>query len=84
MHSPILTPPKSSGLGLDIAKAKLNACLLLNGARQRAQFDKTPRGLRSLLSWTRRLHEAPLFVIMESTGSYSPWLPPCFMIRDTP
>ena len=71
MHTTVHPAPKTICLGLDIAKAKLDACLLHNGTRHRAQFDNTPAGLRALLAWLRPLHDGPLAVIMEATGSYS-------------
>ena len=71
MHTTVHHTPKTICLGLDIAKAKLDACLLHHGKRHRAQFDNTPAGLRALLAWLRPLHDGPLCAVMESTGSYS-------------
>jgi transposase len=59
-------------LGLDISKAKLDACLLRLGHRpHHRQFDNSRAGLQALQAWCRRLgHAAPL-TVLEATGCYS-------------
>ena len=58
-------------LGLDVAKAKLDACLLLDGHKHHATFDNSQPGMRKLLAWVRKLHPDPLQrAVMESTGPY--------------
>ena len=59
-------------LGLDVSKAKIDACLLRVGYRpQHRQFDNSPAGLKALQAWCQRLgHAAPL-TVLEATGRYS-------------
>jgi transposase len=59
-------------LGLDISKAKLDACLLRVGHRpHHRQFDNSRAGLQALQAWCQRLgHAAPL-TVLEATGRYS-------------
>jgi len=71
MHSKIHIAPKTTCLGIDVAKAKLDVCLLHNGKRHREQFLNSIKGLRDLISWLRTRHDGPLCVVMESTGNYS-------------
>jgi len=71
MYSKIPIAPKTTCLGIDVAKAKLDVCLLHNGKRHRTQFLNTLKGLRDLVSWLHALHSGPLSVVMESTGNYS-------------
>lgn len=71
MHSKIHIAPKTTCLGIDVAKFKLDICLLHNGKRHREQFPNTLIGLRDLISWLRTRHDGPLSVLMESTGNYS-------------
>lgn len=61
---------RSTCLGLDVAKAKLDACLWHDQARHHASFDNSPTGLRKLLAWLRRLHPDPLCAVLEATGPY--------------
>jgi len=61
---------RSTCLGLDVAKAKLDACLWHHQARHHGSFDNSPAGLRKLLAWLRRLHPQPLCVVLEATGPY--------------
>lgn len=71
MHSKIHIAPKTTCLGIDVAKFKLDICLLHNGKRHREQFPNTLIGLRDLISWLRTRHDGPLSVLIESTGNYS-------------
>lgn len=71
MNSKIHIAPKTTCLGIDVAKFKLDICLLHNGKRHREQFPNTLIGLRDLISWLRTRHDGPLSVLIESTGNYS-------------
>lgn len=58
-------------LGLDIAKAKFDACLLLGSRTLHAQFDNSKAGLQALRQWCQR-HTAQLpLTVLEATGRYS-------------
>ena len=58
-------------LGLDVAKAKLDACLLLGEQQHHATFDNSRPGISKLLAWVRKLHPDPLQrAVMEATGPY--------------
>ncbi len=61
--------------GMDVAKAKLDCCLLLDetsGKRKTKVVSNTPAGYLDLLAWVAKQHIAPagLNVIMEATGVY--------------
>lgn len=62
-------------LGIDVAKSKLDCCLLLNEAGSKRRTKAVPNskaGVAALLEWTAK-HEVPvsdLHVIMEATGVY--------------
>jgi len=62
-------------LGIDVAKAKLDCCLLLNEAGSKRKTKVVPNskaGIAALLEWTAK-HEAlisNLHIIMEATGVY--------------
>lgn len=62
-------------LGIDVAKAKLDCCLLLNEAGSKRKTKVVPNskaGIAALLEWTTK-HEAlisDLHIIMEATGVY--------------
>lgn len=61
-------------LGLDVAKAKLDACLLLDESQQKRKtkvVTNTSNGITELLLWARKHGEpSKLQVIMEGTGVY--------------
>lgn len=62
-------------LGMDVAKAKLDCCLLLDEAsskRKTKAVHNTPSGFVDLLAWIAKQHVAPtqLHVVMEATGVY--------------
>jgi transposase len=70
-HSHLLTQPIRTCLGLDIAKAKLDACLLHDGRTQHAQFENSLTGLAALRTWCQK-HGAPTpRTVLEATGRYS-------------
>ena len=62
-------------LGMDVAKAKLDCCLLLDeasGKRKTKVVNNTRSGITDLLAWIAKQHVAPeeLHVVMEGTGVY--------------
>lgn len=57
-------------LGLDVAKATFEACLLCNGRSYCCGFTNTPEGLRKLLAWIEKLAQGPVLAVLESTGRY--------------
>lgn len=67
----ILTEPLHACLGLDIAKAKLDACLLVGARARHAEFDNSPPGLTALRAWCQK-HGVPApATVLEATGRYS-------------
>ena len=66
----ILTEPVRTCLGLDIAKAKFDACLLLGPRAHHAQFDNSTRGLASLRAWCKRHGSPAPHTVLEATGRY--------------
>jgi transposase len=80
-HSPqlpvVFMPEKTSSseavqgcLGLDIAKATFEACLLRGERCYCCGFDNTPEGVRKLQLWTEKLTGGPVPAVLESTGRY--------------
>ena len=66
----ILTEPVRICLGLDIAKAKFDACLLLGPHAHHAQFDNSTSGIAALRTWCKK-HGAPApHTVLEATGRY--------------
>ena len=62
-------------LGMDVAKAKLDCCLLLDdaaGRRKTKVVNNTRSGIVDLLAWVARQKVSPqqLHVVMEGTGVY--------------
>jgi transposase len=60
-------------LGIDVAKATLEVCLLRDAAtrhRYRRTFPNSHAGLQALLQWLKTHHPQPVAALMESTGSY--------------
>jgi transposase len=62
-------------LGMDVAKAKLDCCLLLDeaaGRRKTKVVNNTKSGIAELLSWVAKLSVSAgkLHVVMEGTGVY--------------
>ena len=70
-HSLLPTTPITTCLGLDIAKAKLDACLLHDRRVHHATFDNSASGLSALRTWCQK-HGAPApRTVLEATGRYS-------------
>jgi transposase len=68
MHN---TPePAAVCLGLDISKARLDACLLAAGKLHHARFDNTPDGLAALRAWCAKLGQPSPLTVLEATGRY--------------
>lgn len=62
-------------LGMDVAKAKLDCCLLLDevsGKRKTKVVNNTKSGIADLLAWIAKQYVSPekLHVVMEGTGVY--------------
>src|SRR3989338_7931619 len=62
-------------LGMDVAKAKLDCCLLLDeasGKRKTKAVNNTKPGIADLLAWVAKQNISPeaLHVVMEGTGVY--------------
>jgi transposase len=57
-------------LGLDIAKAKFDACLLLADGKHRSTFANTPAGFALLDQWLARHDISGLHACMEATGNW--------------
>jgi transposase len=57
-------------LGLDIAKAKLDACLFFESRFHHAQFENSKAGIKRLRAWHQKLGAPLPFVVLESTGRY--------------
>lgn len=62
-------------LGMDVAKAKLDCCLLLDesgGKRKTKVVSNSKSGIADLLAWVAKQHVSPeeLNVVMEGTGVY--------------
>lgn len=60
-------------LGIDVAKAKLDCCLLLEGKRHKSKVvPNTEEGFKSLIAWCGKQGFLPaqLHGVMESTGCY--------------
>ena len=67
----ILSKALNACLGLDIAKAKLDACLQVGTRAHHAEFDNSPPGLTALRAWCQK-HGAPApATVLEATGRYS-------------
>jgi len=60
-------------LGIDIAKAKFNAALLIGGRVRHAAFPNTEPGFEQLLAWLAKQRPdpaAPVHACMEATGNW--------------
>jgi transposase len=57
-------------LGIDVAKAKLVVCLLVQDQAHPHTFDNTPVGFTKLERWLHKLKVPPVHACLEATGSY--------------
>jgi transposase len=58
-------------LGIDIAKKKLDACLIMNGKVMTKRFANDMKGIKLLEGWLRSLKIEQAHVCLEATGTYS-------------
>lgn len=58
-------------LGIDVAKAKLDVTVLINGKPLSQVFANTPAGFEALLIWVQAFGAAQVHACLEATGSYS-------------
>jgi transposase len=57
-------------VGIDVAKARLDVCLLTDQQRESFAADNTPGGIAQLVERLRRHDAAVALVVIESTGRY--------------
>ncbi len=70
-HHLLPTTPITTCLGLDIAKAKLDAALLHDGRIHHASFENSADGLTALRAWCQKHGVAQPLTVLEATGRYS-------------
>jgi transposase len=58
-------------LGIDVAKKKLDACLLTDGKVLVKKFDNDTKGIKLLEGWLRSLKLERVHACLEATGTYS-------------
>lgn len=58
-------------LGIDVAKKKLDACLLFNGKSLMRKFDNSAKGIKLLHGWLASLKIEQVHACVEATGAYS-------------
>lgn len=63
-------PTTASCLGIDIAKATFQACLLRSGKPQQGSFDNTPAGFQKLTRWLKKHQAGQVHACLEATGRY--------------
>ena len=66
----ILNEPIHICLGLDIAKAKFDACLLMSSRAHHAQFDNSKPGIARLRAWCKKHGALAPLTVLEATGRY--------------
>jgi transposase len=57
-------------LGIDVAKKKLDACLMMNGKVLAKKFTNDTKGIRLLDGWLRSMKIEVAHVCLEATGTY--------------
>jgi transposase len=57
-------------LGIDIAKAKFDVCLLREDKLYQHTFPNTPDGFQALQAWLTRRHVTTVHACLEATGTY--------------
>lgn len=57
-------------LGIDVAKASLAVCLLLENRSLHKDFANTPSGITALLAWLAHHTPQPVHACLEATGIY--------------
>lgn len=58
-------------LGIDVSKATLDVCLVLEDRKYKARFKNSAVGFEELLVWLRMRTSQNIHVCMETTGRYS-------------
>lgn len=59
-------------LGIDVAKKKLDACLIMGDGKVLAKkFENNTKGIKLLEGWLMSLHVEPVHACLEATGAYS-------------
>lgn len=58
-------------LGIDVAKKKLDACLMFGDKVLTKKFDNTVNGFKLLQGWLMSLHLDGVHACLEATGAYS-------------
>src|SRR5436190_17624088 len=58
-------------LGIDVAKKKLDACLMTNGKVLSKKFTNDTKGIKLLEGWLRSMKIERAHVCLEATGTYS-------------
>ena len=58
-------------LGIDVAKKKLDACLMTDGKVLVKKFDNDTKGIKLLEGWLRSLKINRVHACLEATGTYS-------------
>jgi transposase len=66
----LLSTPIHTCLGLDISKARLDACLRIGAQAFHAQFDNSKRGLAALRAWCQKHGSPSPLSVLEATGCY--------------
>jgi transposase len=62
----------TSPLGIDVSKAKFDACLVRDSGKLRHRaFPNTPAGFRQLSDWLAKHHVERAHACLEATGAYS-------------
>ena len=67
--STLLAEPLRTCLGLDIAKAKFDACLLHDSRAHHAEFENSPAGIAALRVWCKKLGQPAPLTVLESSGA---------------
>jgi len=57
-------------LGIDVAKAKLDCAISMQGKWRHKVFPNNAQGFESLLNWLRALTDTPVRVCLEATSTY--------------
>jgi transposase len=57
-------------LGIDVAKKKLDVCLMLGDKALMKKFDNSEKGFKLLAGWLASLHVEMVHACLEATGTY--------------
>lgn len=64
------TSAATTCLGIDIAKASFQACLLRHTATAAGRFDNSPAGFKKLAHWLKKRKVTQVHACLEATGRY--------------